>query len=186
MREPHEVARVGVLIAMIGGRGALEDAWHLYSRARIVQGSEYAAHIFWSKIERRVLVAVLDELQLQLGALPRVDDVRYAYAAVVETWRLVRDRQRYPAESLIGLDENRSKDALRCLQNARLERDCVEHVEASVRCAAAALCLHRDPLVLWDYMLEQLWLSAHDKTGGEAGMAQRLHDALVTIFEEAQ
>lgn len=186
MREPHEVARVGVLIAMIGGRGALEEAWQLYSRARIEQGSEYAAHIFWAKIERRVLVAVLDELSAQAAIDwrdPAVRNASYAARYVQDARHVVAAAQAHPVTYALGVFDSRRDFCVNKLRHIQLE-DTTGYRQHACNAARAALCLPRDPLALWDYMLEQLWLSAHDKTGGEAGMAQRLHDALITIFEE--
>lgn len=134
---------------------------------------------FWSKIERRVFVAVLDELVVQCKD-SRFPGAKTLRVKVGNTRDLLAHQ---PVATALGLFDA-SYDALRReLYGLSYGVPADYHVHV-VNTACAALCLPRDPLALWDYMLEQLWLSAHDKTGGEAGMAQRLHDALITIFEE--
>lgn len=146
----------------------------------------WSAHKRWSKIERRALVAVLNELVVQVAAGWRDPDVRNAsYAArfVQDARYVVVAAQEHPVTYALGVFDSRRDGCVNSLRHIQLE-DTKGHRQHACNAARAALCLPRDPLVLWDYMLEQLWLSAHDKTGGEAGMAQRLHDALITIFEE--
>lgn len=180
MCESHSAARVGVLVMMLG-----EEAWQRYNRARLEQGSEYAAHIFWAKIERRVLVAVLDELSAQAAIDWRDPTMRNVnHVLFVQDARdVVAAAQEHPVTYALGVFDSRRDSCVNNLRHIQLE-DATSYRQHACNAARAALCLHRDPIVLWDYMLEQLWLSAHDKTGGEAGMAQRLRDALVTIFEE--
>ena len=139
----------------------------------------WSAHKRWSKIERRVLVAVLDELVVQCkgSRFPAAKTLRTTITGV-------RDLLEQNAISTALGVFDPSYDALRRSLYGFSYGVPGDHHVHIVNTARAALPMPRDPLVLWDYMLEQLWLSAHDKTGGEAGMAQRLHDALVTIFEE--
>ncbi len=147
--------------------------------SKLGNARDYVTHTFWSKIERRVLVAVLDELVVQCKGS------RFPAAKALRTTVTgVRDLLEQNAISTALGVFDPSYDALRGSLYGFSYGVPGDHHVHIVNTARAALAMPRDPLVLWDYMLEQLWLSAHDKTGGEAGMAQRLHDALVTIFEE--